>query len=116
MFKLLKIAWFVLCILVLMVTVYFADVESGRDIDVFLIWSMMVLSFPASWVIILLYAGVTYLLYSTFSVTLEADSDYMFYSYLFLTWAAFFVVGYLQWFNLLPWLIRKYRSYREKHE
>ncbi len=114
MVKLLKIAWFILCILVVMVTFYFGDTVNGRDIDVFLIWSMMILSFPSSWIIILLYSGITYLLYSLFSVSLTAYSDYMFYGYLFLIWITFFVVGYLQWFKFLPWMIEKFRSYGEK--
>lgn len=105
--KLLKATWFTLCIVVLVVTLYFGDAETGRDIDVFLIWSMMILSFPASWIIILLYSGITYLLYMLFSVSLTTDGVYMFYGYLFITWVTFFVVGYLQWFKLIPWLIEK---------
>ena len=114
MVKFLKVVWIVLCILVLAVSIYFGDAKTGRDIDVFLIWSMMLFSFPASWIIILLFSIVSYALHSWFSVKLSVESDFGFYGYLFLIWFAFFVSGLFQWFILLPWLFVKFRFFKEK--
>jgi hypothetical protein len=48
---------------------------------------------------------VHYALGAGFSITIETS-----YLSLALEWAAYFVLGYLQWFNLLPYLVDKLRS------
>jgi hypothetical protein len=105
-----KLGWVGLCILILAVSLYLGDPGVKRDIDIFLVWSMLVLCFPSSGLIVLLFAGASYLLYQHFSIAPSAERATTFYAYLFLTWLAFFVVGYIQWFKLLPYLIAKLRA------
>src|SRR5712691_9509348 len=93
-----KLVWVGLCLVVLAVTLYLGDPGTKRDIDIFLIWSMLVLGFPSSGLIVLLFAGVSYVLYQHFSIAPSAEGAISFYAYLAFTWLAFFVVGYFQWF------------------
>jgi len=108
--KILKNVWIALCIVVLIITLFYGDVEMGRDIDVFLIWSMMILAFPFGFIITLIYVSLLYVLFNLFGVSLSLESYLGFYGNLFLTWFVLFVTGYLQWFNFLPWVIEKIRS------
>lgn len=91
-----KIIWFIVAVLVLFVTLYSYDGKTNSDIWIFLTWSMLILSFPAS----LLVSLTHMLLGEFFSITVTT-------SYLSLTieWGAYFILGYVQWFILIPHLI-----------
>lgn len=104
-----KYGWIVATVIVLLVTIYFFDGEPNSDIDVFLIWSMLVLSFPGSIVCALLFSGVAYVLYQVAAITVPTT-----YLSILLLWGAFFLVGYWQWFVLGPRLVKRFSKQMKK--
>ena len=105
--KNIRCVWAALCVTVLCITLRYADVVTGRDVDIFLVWAMMLLSFPSGWIIVVIYFAVSHVLCSGMNVMLSLESEIRFYSYLVLTWLAFFAAGYVQWFKVIPALIRR---------
>lgn len=105
-----SILWVGLATVVLIVTLYFFDNRPNSDIEVFLIWSMLLLSFPSGLLIIFLFAGISYFLYHFFSVVIVTS-----YAELLLSWFTFSIVGYLQWFKLIPHLVAKWREKKKIH-
>lgn len=104
----LKSCWTVACVLVLAVTLYAGSQKEGSDIGIFLIGCMTVLAFPASILVSGVMALVIWLEEGTGVRVLDVvtSNDIGFA----LLWLAYFVAGYLQWFLLLPWLWRKWKS------
>ena len=102
--RLVKIVWIALCIVVLVVTLAKFDHRPDSDIADFLVWGMLVLSVPSGILVILLYAGLAYVLHNTFAITVSTT-----YLTLSVIWLLFFIVGYAQWFYLLPRMITKMR-------
>jgi hypothetical protein len=100
-----KLGWFVVVIIVLLVTMYFFDGEPNSDVDIFLIWSMLVLSFPISIVCALILSGITYVIYKVAGITVPTT-----YLSMLLFWLVFFVAGYWQWFVLGPRVTRMFRK------
>ena len=100
-----KSLWLGTAVLVLFVTLYAFDGKPNSDIGIFLVWSMLFISFPAS----LIYAG----LFSVVALIMETFlSTPIPTTYLSLTidWVAFFILGYLQWFKLIPYVVTKLRG------
>ena len=103
--KVIKVLWLIAAFAVLFVTLYAFDGKPNSDVWVFLIWMMLILSFPAS-----LAVSLAHMLIGTcFSVTIETS-----YVSLALEWSAYFALGYIQWFVFLPYLIRKIISIRKQ--
>ncbi len=100
-----KVGWIGFGVVILGFALYRFDGKSNSDIAVFLAWAMLVHSFPVGLLVSLLFAGISYVLYNSFSVDLKVG-----YLYLLVVWFIFFVAGYFQWFKLLPSLIDKFRS------
>lgn len=98
--KIMKVVWVGFTLLILLVTLYAFDDKPNSDIDIFLSWSMLVLSFPAGLIFALLFTGISILLGKYFSMVI-----YTTYLYLGLSWLILFVLGYLQWFKLMPYLV-----------
>jgi hypothetical protein len=86
-----------MCVTVLLVALVKYDQSPNSDIADFLIWCMLVLTAPSGILILLLNAGFAYVLYIVFTITISTT-----YLTLSLTWLLFFVIGYVQWFYLLP--------------
>jgi hypothetical protein len=105
--KTIRAVWVVLSVMVLVVSLYRFDGKPNSDIEVFLAWSMLVLSFPSSLLIALLLSGTAIVAEALFSTVIPSH-----YWSIFISWICFFVVGYWQWFVLLPWLWRKWRTRR----
>jgi hypothetical protein len=102
-FKVGKGIWIVLALVVLLVTLYSFDGKANSDIWIFQTWSMLILSFPASLIVSLVHM----VLGAGFSITIKTS-----YVSLAIEWAAYFVLGYWQWFVLLPWLWKKWKTRR----
>ena len=105
--KIIKTLWFGASIFVLCVTLYAFDGKPNSDIGIFFAWCMLFLSFPSG----LLVSLVHMTLYDGFSVAVETS-----YLSLVLDWVGFLVLGYLQWFKLLPYLITTLLRFRKKPE
>lgn len=103
--KLAKAIWVTLAVVVLLVTLYGFDGKPNSDIEVFLVWSMLALAFPSSLLVAGVLAGISIAAERFFSTVIPTS-----YWWIGITWLCFFVVGYLQWFVLLPWLWRKWKS------
>lgn len=104
-FKIAKGLWVVATILVLLVTLYAYDGKPNSDIEVLFAWSMIFLTFPSGLIFAGLFSIVADCLDKFFAVVL-----YTSYLSLVLSWAGFLLLGYLQWFKLLPWLVRKIKA------
>lgn len=98
-----KAFWIAIAIAVLAITLWGFDGKPNSDIGVFLAWSMLVLAVPSSFVVALVFSGIAMAADRFFSVVIPTT-----YVSLALTWACFAVVGYWQWFVLLPWIRRKW--------
>ncbi len=103
--KIIKVLWIALCIVVLCITLYFYDGKPNSDISDFLVWTMVLLTFPLGLVIGLLIGWISFLLYESTGVMSSVS-----YGMLFIAWLIFFIVGYLQWFKMIPLLIQKIKS------
>lgn len=94
-----RAAWIGIAVVALLVTLYGFDGKTSSDIWIVLTWSMLVLSFPASLVVSL----------ARMVLPIAIETSYV---SLAIEWAAYFVLGYWQWFVLLPWLWRKWKTRR----
>ncbi|WP_367299684.1 hypothetical protein [Hafnia alvei] len=101
----LKISWVSISIVVLSITLYFYDGTNNSDIEIFLSYSMLVLSFPSGLIVSAFLSGAIYL------IALMVDGDLngleVNYFYLVIEWGILFFVGYIQWFYVIPILYRK---------
>ncbi len=103
MANIVKAVWVSASLFVLYVTLdAFTSTHAAGVIDV-LAWLMLILSFPAG----LAVSAAYYALGAVFSTTVETS-----YLSLAFGWLVYFVLGYLQWFMLLPWLWRKWKARR----
>ena len=100
-----KAVWIAIALVVFFVTVVYFDGKKYSDIWVFLTWSMLILSFPASVLVSLVHK----VLGVGLSMTITTS-----YTSLVIEWAAYFVLGYLQWFVLFPLLWRKWKRRRSQ--
>jgi len=99
--KIVKILWMILSVLVLLISLYSYDGSQNSDIGIFYSWSMLILSFPAGLIVSALYV----VMYDVFSIVIQTS-----YLSIIIDWSLFFILGYLQWFVLIPALIKKYKS------
>lgn len=101
----LKAIWLFLACLVLGVTLFNFEKSSNPDIAQFLFYAMLVLSFPLGFLVAALLSYLVIGLHSAFGLTLESD-----YLSITLLWAIFVIVGYLQWFVLIPFIRERLRE------
>jgi hypothetical protein len=94
--------WVALTACVLFVTVYGFDGKPNSDIGTFLAWVMLGLTAPLGLLVPLFHVC----LYE--AVLLSIPTSYLSLS---LDWLGFFMLGYLQWFKLVPFLIRCWKSH-----
>ena len=93
-----RIVWTALAACVLFVTLYGFDGKPNSDIGSFLAWVMVGLTAPLGLLVPLIHVG----LYEAFLLSIPTS-----YFSLSLDWLGFFVMGYLQWFKLAPFLFRR---------
>jgi hypothetical protein len=106
----LKALWVAAAIVILAVTLYYYNPMTGRDADILMIYGMLALGVPSS----ILVAGVVGLVAYTEQFTgLSVLNSRSIPLAIILVWSAFAAVGYVQWFKLLPSLIRGRERLRE---
>ena len=76
-----------------------------RDTDIVVVYAMLLLSFPAGFVVAALFAGVGYLLHETLGIIVPGGLGNN-----VVTIIAFAAVGYVQWFIAVPLLYRKVKG------
>jgi hypothetical protein len=97
-----KTLWIGVCLAVLGITSYGSGRPENRDNILVLTWAMFVLAFPSSFLFVLVYARLGRMMPDK-----PALAGYVTF---FVTWLGFFFLGYLQWFVLVPSLIRRFRT------
>jgi hypothetical protein len=109
MFLIIKVLWLLLatCIFLLTLDVY-DGTASTRDAELILIYGMIVLSFPVSQLVALA-IGLFGHLAAAIGVDMAISTDYL---TLTIEWIIFLSSGYLQWFVLLPWSWRRWKTWR----
>jgi len=97
-----RTGWLLLAALLYAYSIYVYRLTGHSDAEVLLIYGMLVLSFPISWAVT---AGAVLVITALQSATGELVQT----SYLGMTafWFAQCIGGYLQWFVLLPWFLRR---------
>lgn len=108
--KVLKALWILCCGFVLGLTLYRYVPNSGSDIGIFLIYGMLFLAFPASLLVAAMFALLAMLQERLGVPLLDVIENN--YGGFCLMWLIFFLVGYWQWFVLVPWLWRKWKARR----
>ena len=107
MIRALRILWIIASIAMLIVTLLFYNPTLGRDADLLMVYGMLFLCFPSGFLVAGLFASLAILEESLKIPFLNMDYGSM---SIFIIWFCFFVVGYIQWFKLLPFLIDKWQS------
>lgn len=102
-----KAAWIGVAVIALLITLYAFDGKPNSDIGIFLAWFTLVLAFPISLLVALLFTGVAIAAEKLFSAVIPES-----YLMLSVSWICFIAAGYWQWFVLLPWLWRKWKTRR----
>jgi hypothetical protein len=110
--RLIKAAWFLLAAIILVTTLYFFDGKPNSDVEDFLVFTMIPLTFPSGYLLVGILGLIIHAAYRSFGFTYATS-----YVSLLIEWLGLFSAGYFQWFYLLPWFIelgKKVKSKREK--
>ena len=99
------VVWVMLALAVLLVTQMAYDGQPNSDIELFMIGSLVVLTFPAGALVAGFLSLAFWAIASCCGVTIGVSR-----TSLAVEWLALATSGYLQWFALLPWLVRKIRQ------
>lgn len=110
-FRSVMLIWVLLSLAALGTTLYLFDGRPDSDVDTLLVYSMLLLSFPSGLLVVLGYSALSFGLYSVFSIVVENS-----YVSLSLSWLAFFTLGYIQWFKLLPYFLERSRMGVKREE
>lgn len=103
--KIAKALWIVTSVAALLIAIFGFDGKPNSDIGVFLAWSMLALSFPSGLLVSLAHV----VLYDGLSINIQTS-----YVSLSVDWLAWFLLGYVQWFKLLPYLTTRVRGARRQ--
>ena len=99
--KIIKWGWICLSIAILIVTLFNYDGGTFKDIDMFFVLAMEAISFPLG----LLYAYAFGIWQDIFVVTIQVS-----YCYFIVSWTCIVILGYVQWFIAIPWVINKFKA------
>lgn len=102
-----KVLWICVSAIVLTITIHKYDGTPNSDVDIFMIWAMLALSFPLSLACALAISSANYIITITTGSAIATS-----YLTIIIYWLAFFVVGYWQWYILAP---KIYRLTRRKN-
>lgn len=98
-----KIAWLTLCLLVLITTLLNYDGKPNSDVDIFMIWGMLLLSFPFGFLAALALSLFSYIVFEFFEVVIATSIVSI-----IMIWSVYLMFGYVQWFIILPVLRKKF--------
>lgn len=108
--KIALIIYISLCLSVLVFSFIQRDI---KDTDLAVVYFMLVLTIPSGFALSSVLAGFYYFINNYLTITVPGG----FYNNIFI-WFSFAVVGYLQWFKLVPWaskhITRRSSETREK--
>ncbi|WP_320708485.1 hypothetical protein, partial [Enterobacter cloacae] len=102
----LKIFWLCMVFLILVITLSFFDGQKNSDIEDFLIYSMLLLTFPSG----IIFTGIAFIILYMLTFFIEEMVLNVGYIYLTIEWLFLVLVGYIQWFLLIPIIYKKYKD------
>ena len=108
----LKFAWLLLSGAVLAVTLALYNPTTGSDADLILVYGMLVLAFPSAFLVAGMIAFASYAI-DTLHLQSLSGLSYGRLS-ITLTWIVMVIVGYVQWFLVLPAFFSKLRARRRQ--
>lgn len=103
-----KLAWVCMSIAVIVFALGVAgsgEADAYKSAEIVFAYSMLILSFPISFLAPFVVSAIGYLF--------NLDEFGIYISNL-VAWGVFFVLGYLQWFKLVPWIIEKVHGKKMK--
>lgn len=106
-YRIIKYLWLLCAVIVLLVVLYNYDGAPNSDVDVFLAYGMLAISFPVGLLITVLASGMGYLAYVRYGYVIPVS-----YWSISITWFCFVSAGYWQWFVLVPGLWRRWKARR----
>lgn len=106
-YRALKCLWMLGALLALLASLAAYDGKPNSDADLLLAYAMLTLSFPLGLVLAAALSLLGKIAYATTGYVFTTS-----YSSIVVTWIGFFVAGYVQWFVLLPWLRRTWKTRR----
>lgn len=109
MWRVIRWGWILATVVVLVITLRGFDGGRNPDAEVFLAWMMLLLGFPSSIVFSAAFAMTSVLLATRFGTTISTS-----YGSIVASWIVLTLLGYAQWFILLPKLVRKVRESRHR--
>ena len=97
-----RVAWLVVCALI---PVGFVICRGDVEVQDFLMWTMLVLSFPLGLLAtpLIIVTGFLAQMISPLGTLLTTFGDYV------MVWFWFFVLGFIQWFLIVPGVIKLIR-------
>lgn len=101
----LKFCWVSTSFIILIISLYFYDHTVNSDVEIFLSYSMFLLTFPSGFIVSGGIAGVIYLTVSMLDNNFSGFEINRFY--LIMEWFILFLIGYIQWFIVIPVFYRK---------
>jgi hypothetical protein len=104
-----KAIWLLLATCIFLLTLDLYDgTANTRDAELILIYGMLALYFPASQFVVLAIGLFGHLTVAMgWGLTIPTT-----YLTLTIEWIIFVICGYLQWFVLLPWVWRRWKTWR----
>jgi uncharacterized membrane protein YedE/YeeE len=98
------------CLILALILFHDFPINEGRPndgVESVLGYFMLVLCFPSGWISLALIKLVQTIASATTGKVIPTS-----YAWLTVEWLVFLVTGYVQWFVLLPWLLRKWQTRR----
>ena len=89
----------------LVVTLVYSHSLSNSDMEVFLIYVMLVFAFPISIVVLIADSLLSNVLFDRFQITLEVS-----YLSIICKWMVYTALGYIQWFKICPHILNKLKG------
>jgi hypothetical protein len=102
-----RLGWLALCVIALVSALHAYRGKSDWQVEEGLAAEMMVLAFPSSFLVVIGFMTIGFVL-ERFGVGLPSPSP----AEMVATWFIFVIAGYFQWFLVIPYLIRRWRSVR----
>ena len=100
-----RFAWLAICVLALVGALRGYQGKSDWKIEEDLLLTVTVLGFPASLLVVIGFMGIGFLL-QQFGISLPPPSR----ADMITTWFILVIAGYIQWFLVVPHLIRSWRN------
>jgi hypothetical protein len=105
MLRAFKYSWMLGALLALLASLVAYDGKPNSDADLLLGYAMLTLSFPSGLMTAVVFSLLGRIVYATTGTVFTTS-----YASIAITWLVLFVVGYAQWFVLLPWLCHKWKT------